>query len=101
MRTDETPAAENPVSWPCGGAGRLPSGLDSLDHGSPPGRGLAAARSNPIGELHDGLTPGGASDEFGGVIVIGHDHEQVLAEGYGLQGSGDDTPPRPPSASRP
>ena len=50
---------------------------------------MSADASDPVGELHNGLTPGGTSDAFGGVIVVGHDHEQVLAEGYGLQGSGD------------
>lgn len=45
--------------------------------------------SDPIGQLHESLAAGSADDMFGGVIVIGRDHEQVLAEGYGLQESGD------------
>jgi CubicO group peptidase (beta-lactamase class C family) len=52
---------------------------------------------DPVVQLHDSLASGGASNMFGGVVVVGHDDEQVLADGYGLQlASGDpytaDTP---------
>jgi D-alanyl-D-alanine carboxypeptidase len=59
----------------------LPASMTSAQ--SPSG-----AASDPVRALHDGLAPGGARNEYGGVVVIGHDHRQVLADGYGLQASG-------------
>jgi CubicO group peptidase (beta-lactamase class C family) len=47
------------------------------------------ASSDPVACLDEALTAAAADDAFGGVVVIGEQGQPVLAEGYGMQPSGE------------